>query len=786
MQASPAPRPARTRGILQRPKLRQLGFVGAALFSLFIVYGSLFPFAWHDAPGLAPWDALHKILRGDGTKFSRIDFATNVMLSMPVAFCLMAGLRPRWQARDTGLALVALLWCLVLGTVVEVAQSYVPGRVPSRYDILAQGLGAVIGLVVWAWRGEWIWTTAFEWSPFSEGRSGWQQASSLYLLGMFGYGLLPLDLTISPFDLYDKWKAGLIHIVPLHQLAHWDARVAYHLASLLLLWGLAAWLLQKGHGLTMAGTVLRTAACAAVLELLQLFVLSRSTDTTDVLMAIVAASIVGLFARLPAATSAATHASSVTAMHVLFMAAGALLTLALSWYPFVPHADPRAWREALLSWGDLPLGALFATQPLQAGTTVLQKVLLFALWGALAAWASRHRRRGLSGAGLAILCASAVLMLLVEGGKLFLRDKVSSPVNIGFEGLGVWLAYAWTRTVLRPAPELVATAPARPAPPPPTASRLWAVLVIQILLTGVVLAGLGQIDALPYNLRAVLSGRSLLQWACLAVAIPLSVLPWAWLGGRPSRERHRYAWLWLVQPLLLYLLVRLGVPHKQVFNIVGTMSLGWPVELEAALRFAVLNLVLAWGMYSAHRWLDRAETGPRNLARGLGWGFATLLVMGLWHAVVVGQAVTDNLVELMREGGTWFTTPLIFAWWGLLYAAALLLGQVLFGRRRLALVALVPVLGLAAYGMLDQALEPILVKYGKVFSAWQFLLSADRAHYADPMGLLLRYGAAHVVVTLGLVWLLAPLLLSRRAPAASAAAPRRTSRTGNRAMLTSP
>ena len=768
-----------------------MGLAGAFLFSAFIVYGSVFPFDWQAIPGLGPWDALLTILRDDGTRASRIDFATNVMLSIPVAFCLMAALRARWHARDLGLALMVLLWCLLLGALVETAQVYVPGRVPSRFDILAQGLGALVGLSLWAWRGEWLWSSIFDWSPFNEQHGGWRQAANLYLVAMFAYGLLPLDLTINPFDLYAKWKQGMVHLVPLHQLAQADGRVAYQLASLLLLWGLAAWLLRKGYGLSAGATVTRTTALAVVLEVLQLFVFSRSTDSTDILMAALAASAVALFApRSPATSSLSAPArpsSGTAGVVIVLMLLGSLLTLALSWYPFERHPDPDAWRASARGWIEIPLAAFFNTDPLQAGTTFLQKALLFAPWGALAAWARGPRRRGLR---WLVLVYAFGLMLVVELGKLFLFGKVSNPINIGFELFGMWMAYWWVRTVRgaragAPLPASSARAPLPTAPVPlePAAQhrrvrRLWSVLLpAQLLLTGLVLALLGQVEALPYNLRAVLNGRNLLQWLCLAAAISLMVLPWAWLGGLPSRKRRGYWWVWLVQPLLLFVLLRLGAPTKQVFNVIGTPSFGWPWEIEAALRFAVLNLLLAWGIYSTHRWLDRPAGARRDVAHVVNWAFATLVVMLLWHAVVVGQAVTDNLVELMYSGGTWWTTPLIFAWWGLLYTGALLLGQALVGRRPPRVIALVPVLGVAAYLLLDLALEPLLVKYGKAFSAWQFLLSADRANYADPMGLLLRYAAAHATVTLGLVWCMLPTLLARRhAPALGAAQTRRGSR----------
>ena len=50
------------------------------------------------------------------------------------------------------------------------------------------------------------------------------------------------------------------------------------------------------------------------------------------------------------------------------------------------------------------------------------------------------------------------------------------------------------------------------------------------------------------------------------------------------------------------------------------------------------------------------------------------------------------------------------------------------------------------YLALRAGFEPYVIKYDQVFSAFQFLLSQDRANYAAPMELLLRYGFAHGIL----------------------------------------
>ncbi|MBI3393725.1 MAG: hypothetical protein HY039_11135 [Nitrospirae bacterium] len=49
-----------------------------------------------------------------------------------------------------------------------------------------------------------------------------------------------------------------------------------------------------------------------------------------------------------------------------------------------------------------------------------------------------------------------------------------------------------------------------------------------------------------------------------------------------------------------------------------------------------------------------------------------------------------------------------------------------------------------AYLALSHGTEGAVVKYGQTFSALQFLLSTDRAHYAAGTELLIRYAVLHV------------------------------------------
>jgi VanZ family protein len=84
-------------------------------------------------------DAVHRhgyLLSIDDT---RLEFLANVALFVPVGMFLLLlfGTRLWW---------VALVASFAMTTVIELAQRNIPGRVPDERDLLANGLGAVVGV----------------------------------------------------------------------------------------------------------------------------------------------------------------------------------------------------------------------------------------------------------------------------------------------------------------------------------------------------------------------------------------------------------------------------------------------------------------------------------------------------------------------------------------------------------------------------------------------------------------------------------------------------------------
>ena len=86
-------------------------------------------------------DALHRrgyLLSIDDTE---LEFLANIALFVPVGMFLLLlfGTRLWW---------VALTASFAMTTFIETAQRSIPGRVPDERDLMANGLGAVIGVLV--------------------------------------------------------------------------------------------------------------------------------------------------------------------------------------------------------------------------------------------------------------------------------------------------------------------------------------------------------------------------------------------------------------------------------------------------------------------------------------------------------------------------------------------------------------------------------------------------------------------------------------------------------------
>ena len=263
--------------------------VGVAAF---VAYGSLVPFefharAWSDAVESFRWAMIHRIWPA-----SRSDWLANVMLGVPLGFFLLGAARAGSPGRVwPTLTASLLLWpaCVGLAVMVEFGQLYVPGRTCSGSDVLAQGLGAAVGMIGWAEFGPRL----TRWLTSTFGRKLIARLSGLYVgaLGLILY--MPLDLTLSPHDIARELLRQVVY-VPFAEFEGWNSPAGREqlqhwaeLAGVYLPGGLLAARIGNLSGRLSRRVAAVMIAFPFVMEAGQLFVASHVPQASGVIVGLV-------------------------------------------------------------------------------------------------------------------------------------------------------------------------------------------------------------------------------------------------------------------------------------------------------------------------------------------------------------------------------------------------------------------------------------------------------------------------------------------------------------------
>jgi glycopeptide antibiotics resistance protein len=453
---------------LSPPFLTRRHYTWLALgFLALVVYGSLVPFHFESVS----WDDAVARFRAACCKpvriESRSDWAANILLFIPLSFLWMAALAVdrRWYAGLLA-ALFVLPGCALLSAAIEFTQLYFPPRVTSVNDIVAESLGGFLGTMLWLISGHGI----TNWL-----RHGWMLLGSpgsaarllpTYLVLLILVHVMPLDLTLSPVEIYHKYREGRVLLIPFgnrqtdpfETASKYLTTVSYFLPVGLLLaslnsrsWqSLRNWPRVLGVGLLLAGVV----------QFLKLFVFTRFSDTTDVVtggLAILAGWCVGLVIRgspLSPATETGPGIRSAT-VGGSGLRCAVLLTLFLAWFGALVFINWQPFDFRLsdgiaiarlreVSW--IPFADYYRQGYLHAFDEMLSKIVLFMPVGLFLALVCRQADQRL--AGLLVVLLAAMLATTFEAGQLFLPSRYASVTDVLLETLGVWLGFVVGRRVV--------------------------------------------------------------------------------------------------------------------------------------------------------------------------------------------------------------------------------------------------------------------------------------------------------------------------------------------------
>jgi glycopeptide antibiotics resistance protein len=433
-------------------------------FVFLAVYGSLVPFR----PAPMDWptavDRFANILQQPVSLASRSDFATNVLLFLPIGF-LMTGLtlgaRPGDWRRSVGIVLVVVL-CAALSLAIEFAQLWVADRTSSQNDVVAETLGALLGGILWLPLGPLLIAWLGKALNASRPRERIEHMLEAYVALIVLYMLMPLDLTLRPAEIYDKYQDGRINLIPLADLAGkpaaWmelagDMLLFLPLGLLAAIWRWPVWERVRPLSRSLTGGLLMVGA----IELAQVAVASRYSSVTDLVTGGLGVLVGWAIAERLVRANASRQPSGTNRGHAaalsLWTVAYALLVAAVLCLPFETWATAPQVRERLLGLVTRPpLAALYWGTELNAVSQMLRKVLLFVPLGGLLLLSVQARwpdaARGSLAIGLGCLGALA-WGATIETAQVWLLPHVPDLTDALLGTLGAAVGMVAVQRVLR-------------------------------------------------------------------------------------------------------------------------------------------------------------------------------------------------------------------------------------------------------------------------------------------------------------------------------------------------
>jgi len=257
---------------------------------------------------------------------------------------------------------------------------------------------------------------------------------------------------------------------------------------------------------------------------------------------------------------------------------------------------------------------------------------------------------------------------------------------------------------------------------------------------------------IPYNVREIFATNnpyltlfifsSLLYW-CFGIPVYLAL----WLITDKWIKIVLFPLLVILHGAVAYGFLRISVPMESIYDIVGTPILNWLWEWELLGRFVALfgmfSLFLTGGAMVVAL-LQYHNLFFRFIWR---WIIVVIILLPIIYWIVIKQASTDNLTELMAGRGSWYSILFLSGWiFTVSCVGSIVIIQIIKGNLwGIFLSILGGVLSiLVGYFALHFGTENVIYKYGRFFSAMQFLFSPDRVELVDATNLIFRYIIFHI------------------------------------------
>lgn len=296
----------------------------------------------------------------------------------------------------------------------------------------------------------------------------------------------------------------------------------------------------------------------------------------------------------------------------------------------------------------------------------------------------------------------------------------------------------------------------------------WSIRVSIIIgVATLLLYALAVIPGVPYHIRELFGPNPTLPQALMfAMVVLLGLGPPAMLGLQLIRLPVARAWLFplgvLAHGVIVFFAFRYATPIASVHDLLGEPVWALGGEWERMVRFvaAFLNVSLPIAGATALVYALTRSFAPRRFF--LFVLFAGILTLG-GYLVVVVNAATTNVTELLRGDDDLISWLGFGLWLGLIAFAASLVAERLSGVLGDSLAAGFAVLLFLplSYGVLFLTLEPQVGGPFSELSALEFLLSATRERYFFlPVEIFGRYSVGYLIAVLLLVFAQYPVWLA--------------------------
>lgn len=424
----------------------------------FVIYGSLVPLEFHARSWDSAWQAFMAIPYLDLGIGSRADWVANILLFIPLAFIWLGIL---WHRNSRGMRLLASFAILVLAVALDVGieftQLFFPPRTVSLNDIFAETIGGGMGIVLWWIYGEKLLDWLSRWTSV-QGNSGLaKHLLQLYLFALFAYNLLPLDLTLSPVEIYHKWREGRVILIPFGFTFDNLQQELYGQISDVVTWIPVAFLWRLSSRRPEFSIWLCVIGASALLEFLQLFVYTRVTNVTQIfaagLGAVFGLLLVNLLHNGKSGMANTDSNKGQGILRPMLWLVSVLLWVTVMvtvfWYPFDFHFSRKLAAQHLPEMFKIPFVAYYYGTEYRAATEVLHKMGFFLPLGVLLG-VGVSKIRDYFWQPIAVLFAVVAIGLLAMGielGQMFLPGKNADITDFALELLGGWLGY-WGATKL--------------------------------------------------------------------------------------------------------------------------------------------------------------------------------------------------------------------------------------------------------------------------------------------------------------------------------------------------